>query len=81
VDGDHEYGSVKRELEYIIAHFPDAAILLHDTFYQVAGAEYNVGPYRAIRDVLSSRENEYERIDTKTGLPGMTLLYKRSIFK
>lgn len=78
VDGDHGYDSVKRELEGIILHVPNAAILLHDTFYQSEDAGYNVGPFQAIEDVLGAHpEHGYSRIDTKTGLPGMTLLYKK----
>jgi hypothetical protein len=77
VDGDHSYESVKRELEGIIKNVPNAKILLHDTFYQSSEAGYNVGPCQAIREVLSKQENldRYKIIDTKTGLPGMTLLY------
>lgn len=74
VDGDHSYDSVKRELSAIIAEAPEAAILLHDTFYQSADSQYNIGPHQAINDNLKKNRN-YSRIDTSTGLPGMTLLY------
>ena len=77
VDGDHSYESVKRELEGIIDNVPNATILLHDTFYQSEDSGYNVGPFQAIEDVLDAHPGHgYSRIDTKTGLPGMTLLYK-----
>jgi hypothetical protein len=73
VDGDHSYESVKRELEQIIRRAPKAAVLLHDTFYQSPDSKYNVGPYKAINDCLK-KSRKYKRIDTNTGLPGMTLL-------
>jgi len=75
IDGDHSYESVKRELKGIIKDAPEAAILLHDTFYQSPDSGYNVGPYRAIEDCLSKSARKYKRVDTATGLPGMTLLY------
>ena len=76
IDGDHSYESVCRELKGIINAMPDAAILLHDTFYQSEASGYNIGPYRAIEDTLRSRPGQYCQISTITGLPGMTLLYK-----
>jgi len=76
LDGDHSYESVKRELRTIIEMIPAATILIHDTFYQSSDSGYNTGPYRAIEDTLSSIPNKYLRIDTTTGLPGMTLLYQ-----
>lgn len=76
IDGDHSYESVYRELNGIINAMPDAAILLHDTFYQSEAAGYNIGPNRAIEDTLQSRPGQYRQISTTTGLPGMTLLYK-----
>jgi cephalosporin hydroxylase len=75
LDGDHAYGSVMRELGSIMTSAPDAAILVHDTFYQSAESGYNTGPYRAIEDALKSVPNHYARMSTTTGLPGMTLLY------
>lgn len=77
LDGDHSYGSVKRELEEIVTKVPKAAILLHDTFYQSAESGYNIGPYRAILDVLESRPNKYNILSQNTGLPGMTLLWQK----
>lgn len=80
IDGDHSYDSVKREFEGIFFGVPNASILFHDTFYQSADSGYNVGPYRAIEDVLANNPSHgYSRIDTKTGLPGMTLLYKKNL--
>lgn len=76
IDGDHSYESVFRELNGIIDAMPNAAILLHDTFYQSDAARYNIGPYQAILDTLKARPDQYRQISTTTGLPGMTLLYK-----
>lgn len=75
LDGDHEYASVMRELVGIMTKVPNAAILLHDAFYQSAESGYNTGPYRAVVDALKSVPNRYERVSANTGLPGMTLLY------
>jgi cephalosporin hydroxylase len=78
VDGDHSYESVKRELLGIIENAPTANVLLHDTFYQSDESGYNIGPYKAIKDVLNEKSNhDYKIIETKTGLPGMTFLYKK----
>ncbi|MFO0355596.1 MAG: CmcI family methyltransferase [Sphingobacteriaceae bacterium] len=76
VDGDYSYESVKRELESILVKAPDAAVLLHDTFYQSEASKYNVGPNKAIKDVLAARSEKYNVISTNMGLPGMTLVYK-----
>jgi len=75
LDGDHSYDSVKRELEGIITGCPGSAILVHDTFYQSEESGYNIGPYKAIEDVVDRGEG-FSRIDTSTGLPGMTLIYR-----
>lgn len=77
LDGDHSYSSVKRELDFISTRFPQAAILAHDTFYQSQEAGYNVGPWQAVEELLRSPENQYTKIEINTGLPGMTLLYKK----
>ena len=77
VDGDHSYESVKKELEEILKNIPGAVVLLHDTFYQSEDSGYNIGPYKAIEDVLGANKNQYKIIATNTGLPGMTLLYKK----
>lgn len=74
VDGDHSYESVKRELSEIMKNAPMAAVLLHDTFYQSPDSKYNIGPYRAINECLG-KSKKYKRVETNTGLPGMTLLY------
>ena len=76
IDGDHGYESVLRELSAIASEIPDASILLHDTFNQSPASGYNVGPYRAIQEVLRSHPGRYRRIDSGLGLPGMTLLYQ-----
>ena len=76
IDGDHSYESVKRELEGIIKNVPQANILLHDTFYQSEESGYNVGPYKAVVDVLAGMPNRYKIISQNIGLPGMTLLWQ-----
>lgn len=76
LDGDHEYQSVKRELIGIIKNLPVANILIHDTFYQSSKSNYNIGPHRAINEILKLFPNKYKVFSTKLGLPGMTLLYK-----
>jgi len=78
LDGDHSYSSVKRELEAIIKQVPGAIILVHDTFYQSADAQYNIGPYRAIADTMDVYGKAYRQIVLNTGLPGMTLIYPKS---
>jgi cephalosporin hydroxylase len=73
VDGDHSLESVQRELEKILENVPNAAILLHDTFYQSSQSNYNIGPYKAISKSMES--NGKKILTTTFGLPGMTLLY------
>ena len=75
LDGDHGYESVLRELSEITSLFPAACIILHDTFYQAPGSGYNTGPCLAIRKVFEKGAGKYQVIETKTGLPGMTVLY------
>jgi cephalosporin hydroxylase len=77
VDGDHSYESVKRELEAIVTHVVEPKVLLHDTFFQSPESGYNIGPHRAIWDVLAgaNRDGRLKMIETNTGLPGMTLVY------
>lgn len=77
IDGDHSYESVRRELSAVVTEVPEAHILLHDTFYQSDESGYNVGPFRAIEDVLAETGVAYRRISQDTGLPGMTLLYRK----
>ena len=76
IDGDHSYESVKRELEGVIKSVPQANILLHDTFYQSEESGYNIGPYKAIVDVLAGMPDRYKIISQNIGLPGMTLLWQ-----
>lgn len=77
IDGDHGYDSVKRELESILQNVADPAVLLHDTFYQSPDSNYNIGPFEAVRDVLSEQADpaRFRRLVTDMGLPGMTLVY------
>lgn len=77
VDGDHGYESVKRELAAILDTVKNPAVLLHDTFYQSAGSGYNIGPFEAVRDVLSEVANpaRFRTVVTNMGLPGMTLVW------
>jgi cephalosporin hydroxylase len=76
IDGDHSFETVLKELRTVFANVPDAAVLLHDTYYQSPEANYNVGPFLAIEQFLKESEYSFSRVDTKIGLPGMTLLYK-----
>jgi cephalosporin hydroxylase len=77
VDGDHSYESVKRELDAIVTQVAEPKVLLHDTFFQSADSGYNVGPHLAVRDVLQSlpADRRLRTMETRTGLPGMTLVY------
>ena len=79
VDGDHSYESVKKELDEILKHIPDAIVLLHDTFYQSENSNYNIGPFKAIKDSLKDKKNEFELISTNTGLPGMSLVFNKNL--
>lgn len=76
IDGDHSYESVKRELSTVIDLVKNPVILLHDTFFQSEKSAYNIGPYKAIQDVLAGKKNEFRIISTNAGLPGMTLVFK-----
>jgi cephalosporin hydroxylase len=76
IDGDHSYESVRRELAGIVEAMPNAAILLHDTYYQSEQSGYNIGPYKAVTEMLAAMPERYRVMSTTTGLPGMTLLYK-----
>lgn len=77
VDGDHSYESVKRELEAIVSEVTAPKVLLHDTFFQSPDSGYNVGPHRAVQEVLAAQmeSQRLRMMETKTGLPGMTLVY------
>jgi cephalosporin hydroxylase len=76
IDGDHGFESVRRELSAIGTEIPDANILLHDAFYQSSESGYNVGPHRAIQQLLGTHPGRYRAMDSGLGLPGMTLLYQ-----
>ncbi len=76
IDGDHEYSSVKRELQGVLLETPGADILLHDTFYQSSGSKYNIGPYKAVVDVLKTVPDKFNVLTQNIGLPGMTLLWQ-----
>ncbi len=76
VDGDHSYESVKKELEIILAKVPNVIVLLHDTFFQSLDSNYNIGPFKAINDVLNNQTKPYKKMSTNMGLPGMTLIYE-----
>lgn len=77
LDGDHNYQSVKRELKEVIEYNPLAPVLVHDTFYQSESSGYNISPYKAIKDVIGSRQ-DFRLISSNLGLPGLTLIYKKS---
>jgi cephalosporin hydroxylase len=74
VDGDHAYESVRDELSEIFSTCRDASALAHDTFFQSADSNYNVGPARAVDDVVRSFPGRFTIIKSGLGLPGMTLL-------
>ncbi len=76
IDGDHSYESVRRELNGVVNAMPKAHIMLHDTFYQSEESGYNIGPYKAVTEMLAMMPGMYRVMATTTGLPGMTLLYK-----
>lgn len=78
LDGDHSYGSLRRELAAIRAAVPAAALMVHDTFYQSPESGYNTGPHQAVEELIRSHPEEYLRLSTSLGLPGMTLLYPRT---
>jgi hypothetical protein len=74
VDGDHAYESVRDELNEIFSAVPDASALAHDTFFQSAESKYNVGPSRAIDEIVEKFPSRFRVIKSGLGLPGMTLL-------
>jgi cephalosporin hydroxylase len=78
IDGDHDYKSVLRDGRAIIKCAPEASILFHDTFFQ-PGANYNHGPYEAVRTILHEFEGHYQVLETSLGLPGMTLILPRGV--
>ena len=74
VDGDHAYESVRDELNEIFSAVPDASAMAHDTFFQSAESNYNVGPARAIDEIAAKFASRFRVIKSGLGLPGMTLL-------
>jgi cephalosporin hydroxylase len=74
IDGDHSYESVKRELEGITKAVRDPILLLHDTFYQSPESGYNIGPHRAISELLAEHPGRFSIVETSISLPGMSLL-------
>jgi hypothetical protein len=74
VDGDHAYESVRDELNQIFSTVPDASALAHDTFFQSAESNYNVGPARAIDEIVEKFPGRFRVVKSGLGLPGMTLL-------
>jgi hypothetical protein len=74
VDGDHAYESVRDELGAIFSTVPDASALAHDAFFQSAESNYNVGPSRAIDEIIAKYPSRFRPIKSGLGLPGMTLL-------
>jgi cephalosporin hydroxylase len=74
VDGDHAYESVRDELNEIFSAVPDASALAHDTFFQSSESKYNVGPARAIDEIVEKFPSRFSVVKSGLGLPGMTLL-------
>ena len=74
VDGDHAYESVRDELNEIFTTVPDASALAHDTFFQSAESQYNVGPAQAVREAVEKFSPRLRVVHSGLGLPGMTLL-------
>jgi cephalosporin hydroxylase len=74
LDGDHAYETVVRELGAICDAVADASVLAHDTFYQSAQSGYNVGPARAVEDIVARFPSRFTVIKSGLGLPGMALL-------
>lgn len=80
LDGDHSFVSVKRELDKIFNCVSDPIVIIHDTFYQSPDSGYNIGPYLAIKEFINGKNHLYEIISTNTGLPGLSVIYKKSFF-
>ena len=79
VDGDHSRDSVERELRGILENVHKPIILLHDTFYQSEESGYNIGPFLVVQKVWDELHlaEDFNMIETKTGLPGLTLIYPK----
>lgn len=78
LDGDHSYNSVRRELDALVGRPSTAGILVHDTFYQSEQSGYNTGPYRAVREIIKDTGETFDVYAQDLGLPGMTLLWRRT---
>lgn len=76
LDGDHSYESVKSELNLIYDHIKNPHFLVHYTFFQSEESNYNVGPFCALQDFLITNPDQFVRIDSHLGLPGMTFLHR-----
>jgi cephalosporin hydroxylase len=74
VDGDHAYESVRDELNEIFSTISDASALAHDAFFQSAESSYNVGPARAVDEIIEKFPSRFHVLRSGLGLPGMTLL-------
>ena len=79
LDGDHSYSSISRELNGITGQVKNPILVIHDTFNQSPEANYNIGPYKAIEDFLLKSGEKFEKLATNTGLPGLTVLYKKNM--
>jgi cephalosporin hydroxylase len=79
LDGDHAYETVRRELAAILDAVADASVLVHDAFYQSAESGYNVGPSRAVEDIVARSPSRFTVIASGLGLPGMILLADSAI--
>ncbi|MBI9086134.1 MAG: hypothetical protein JEZ11_21220 [Desulfobacterales bacterium] len=77
LDGDHSEQTVARELCGVAEAFPDAAMLIHDTFYQSPESGYCTDPHAAVGNFLARSPGRYTAITAATGLPGMTLLFRK----
>lgn len=74
IDGDHSHESVSREITGIVHAIPQAALLLHDTFYQSSESGYNTGPHSAVNEIIAKNTGRFQVIQSGLSLPGMTLL-------
>lgn len=65
---------MRDELSEIFTTVADASALAHDSFFQSADSNYNVGPARAIGEVVQNFPGRFAVIKSGLGLPGMTLM-------
>lgn len=78
VDGDHEYGTVKRELDTIYSAVgKNLYVLSHDTLFQRPESGYNIGPFTAGEEFLQAHPGEFETRRQELGLPGMTFIFPK----